>query len=99
FVFTKLFYVLAALAFIPLSLSWGRPWLAWLALAYDVLLISTAIVDARISGLPPGFQISREFAGRFAMGAETGIRLQLQNASKRSVSMNVKDEYPPQMTL
>ena len=99
FVFTKLFYVLAALAFIPLSLSWGRPWLAWLALAYDVLLIAAAIVDARISRLPPGFQISREFAGRFAMGAETEVRVQLQNASNRSVSLIVKDEYPPQMTL
>jgi uncharacterized protein (DUF58 family) len=99
FVFTKLFYVLAALAFIPLSLSWGRPWLAWLAFAYDALLLAAAIVDARISRLPPGFQISREFAGRFAMGAETEVRLQLQNASSRSVSLIVKDEYPPQMTL
>ena len=99
FVFTKLFYALAALAFIPLSLSWGRPWLAWLALAYDVLLIAAAIVDARISRLPPGFQISREFGARFAMGAETEVRLQLQNASNRSVSLIVKDEYPPQMTL
>src|SRR6185503_4499819 len=40
-----------------------------------------------------------EFAGRFAMGAETEVRLQLQNASNRSVSLIVKDEYPPQMTL
>ena len=99
FVFTKLFYILAALAFIPLSLSWGRPWLAWLAFAYDVLLIAAAIVDARISRLPAGFQISREFAGRFAMGAETEVRLHLQNASNRSVSLIVKDEYPPQMAL
>ena len=99
FVFTKLFYVLAALAFIPLSLSWGRPWLAWLAFAYDALLLAAAIVDAGISRLPPGFQISREFGGRFAMGAETEVRLQLQNASNRSVSLIVKDEYPPQMTL
>jgi uncharacterized protein (DUF58 family) len=99
FVFTKLFYVLAALAFIPLSLSWGRPWLAWLAFAYDALLLAAAIVDAGISRLPPGFQISREFAGRFAMGAETEVRLQLQNASNRCVSLIVKDEYPPQMTL
>jgi uncharacterized protein (DUF58 family) len=33
------------------------------------------------------------------MGAETEVRLQLQNASNRSVSLIVKDEYPPQMTL
>lgn len=99
FVFTKLFYILAALAFIPLALSWGRPWLAWLALAYDVLLIAAAVIDARISKLPPGFEISREFAGRFAMGAETEVRLHLHNASNRSLSLIVKDEYPPEMSL
>jgi uncharacterized protein (DUF58 family) len=99
FVFTKLFYVLAALALIPLSLSWGRPWLAWVALAYDVLLFAAAVVDARLTHLPPGFVVSREFGSRFAMGAETEVRVQLQNASNRSLSLIVKDEYPPQMTL
>ena len=72
---------------------------AWLALAYDVLLIAAAIIDARISHLQPGFQISREFGGRFAMGAETEVRLHLQNASNRSLALIVKDEYPPQMSL
>jgi len=99
FVFTKLFYVLAALALIPLSLSWGRSWLAWVALAYDVLLFAAAVVDARLTHLPPGFVVSREFGSRFAMGAETEVRVQLQNASNRSLSLIVKDEYPPQMTL
>ena len=99
FVFTKLFYVLAALALVPLSLSWGRSWLAWVALAYDVLLVTAAVVDARLTQLPPGFVVSREFGSRFAMGAETEVRVQLQNASNRSLSLVVKDEYPPQMAL
>lgn len=99
FVFTKLFYVLAALAFVPLSLSWGRPWLAWLALVYDALLIAAAVIDARLSHLPPGFHVSREFGGRFAMGAETEVRIHVQNASNQSLSVIVKDEYPPQMAL
>ena len=99
FVFTKLFYVLAALALVPLSLSWGRSWLAWVALAYDVLLVTAAVVDARLTQLPPGFVVSREFGSRFAMGAETEVRVQLQNASNRSLSLIVKDEYPPQMAL
>lgn len=99
FVFTKFFYALAALAFIPLSLSWRWPWLAWIALAYDLLLILVAIVDAQTSQLPKGFEISREFGGRLAMGAETGVRVHLQNASNRSVSLRLKDEFPPQMIL
>ena len=99
FVFTKLFYVLLALAFVPLALSGGRPWLAWLALAYNVLLLTAAIIDSRISKLPKNFRIYREFGGRFAMGAETDVMIQIYNDSKRRMSLKVKDEYPPQMVL
>ena len=99
FVFSKLFYFLVALAFIPLILSWDRPWLRWAALAYNVLLLGAAIAESRISKLPSGLTISREFSGRFAMGAETEVKLQIENASNRSLSMVVKDEYPPQMSL
>ena len=99
FVFTKFFYVLAALAFIPLSLSWQRPWLAYIALAYDFLLICAALADARLSELPKDFHVAREFGSRFAMGAETEVRIHIQNNSPRAVSLMVKDEYPPQMIL
>jgi uncharacterized protein (DUF58 family) len=99
FVFTKLFYLLVALAFVPLVLSWERPWLRWVALAYNVLLLGAAIVEARLTHLPKDVTISREFGGRFAMGAETEVRIHVQNASNRSISLIVKDEYPPQMSL
>ena len=99
FVFTKFFYVLAALALVPLSLSWQRPWLAYVAFAYDLLLIVAAILDARFSELPPGFRVTREFNGRFAMGGETEVSINIQNASARAVSLKLKDEYPPQMII
>ena len=99
FVFTKTFYFLAALAFVPLSLSWQQPWLAWVALAYDVLLIAAAIVDSRLSQLPTGFLVWREFDSRFAMGGETEVKVHIQNASNRALSVIVKDEFPPQMIL
>jgi uncharacterized protein (DUF58 family) len=99
FVFTKLFYLLLAAGFIPLSLSWGRPWLRWLTLADDITLVIVAIVDARTSHLPAGVRIAREFGGRFAVGAETEVRIDIQNSSPRSVSLIVKDEYPPQLKL
>jgi uncharacterized protein (DUF58 family) len=82
-----------------LLLSWERPWLRWAALAYNLLLLGAAIAEWRFSKLPSGLTISREFGGRFAMGAETEVKLHIQNSSNRSVSMFVKDEYPPQMTL
>jgi len=99
FVFTKFFYFLIALALIPLSLSWDRPWLRWLALLYNLLLFAAAFAESRFCQLPNGLMISREFGSRFAMGAETEVRIHIQNASNRSVSLLVKDEYPPQMSL
>jgi uncharacterized protein (DUF58 family) len=99
FVFIKLFYFVIALALVPLALSWDRPWLRWVALAYNLLLFTTAFVESRFCQLPKGVMISREFGSRFAMGAETEVRIHIQNASNRSVSLMLKDEYPPQMSL
>src|SRR6185503_8091232 len=99
FVFSKLFYLLMALGLILLSLSWGRLWLRWLALAYDLALLALAFIDARRSQLPKSVHISREFNGRFAVGAETEVHINVQNAQPHAVSLIVKDEYPPQMKL
>jgi uncharacterized protein (DUF58 family) len=99
FVFTKLFYLLIAAGLILLSLSWGRPMLRWAALAYDVALIVVAIIDARRSHLPKGVSITREFSGRFAVGAETNVSINVQNAQPFAISLAIKDEYPPQMKL
>jgi uncharacterized protein (DUF58 family) len=99
FVFTKRFYFLVALAFVPLSFSWGRPWLAWLALVYNIALLALAIVDSKISRLPEGLKIARTFAGRFAMGAPTEVHLEVHNHSTSAASLVVKDEYPPQLQL
>src|ERR1044072_4772513 len=99
FVFTKLFYLLIAAGLILLSLSWGPPWLRWVALAYDLALIALAIFDARRSQLPKGVRITREFSGRFAVGAETEVRLNVQNAQPHAISLVLKDEYPSQMKL
>jgi uncharacterized protein (DUF58 family) len=99
FVFTKLFYLLVAASLILLSLSWGRPWLRWVALGYDIALIALAIIDARRSQLPKAVRITREFSGRFAVGAETSVSINVQNAQPHAVSLVIKDEYPPQMRL
>jgi uncharacterized protein (DUF58 family) len=99
FVFTKFFYVLVGLGFIPIALSWERPWLRWVALAYNVLLLAAAVAESRFCKLPDSVTISREFGSRFAMGADTEVRIHIQNASPRSFTMIVKDEFPPQMVL
>ena len=99
FVFSKLFFLLIAGSLVILSLSWGRPWLRWVALAYDVVLIIAALIDARRSTFPKTLRIFREFSGRFAVGAETDVNINVQNSGSRPVSLVIKDEFPPQMKL
>lgn len=99
FVFSKLFYLLLAAGLILLSLSWGHPWLGRITLAYDFLLLVMVLVDARTSRLPAGVSVKREFGGRFAVGAETDVRIEMQNGTGHPVSLVVKDEYPPLMML
>ncbi|OLD26202.1 MAG: hypothetical protein AUJ04_06330 [Acidobacteria bacterium 13_1_40CM_3_55_6] len=99
FVFTRLFYALMAIGLVPLSLSWNRPMLRWLTLTYDLALIGAAIFDAWNSRLPKRVGIERHFGGRFAVGAETEVRIEIANRTARDISLIVKDEYPPQMKL
>lgn len=99
FVFTKFFYVLLAVGFIPLSLSWGRPALRWATFAFDAALLLAALIDARISQWPAGVTVERDFGGRFAVGAETEVRVRVFNNTPRALTLLVKDEYPPQMQL
>ncbi len=82
-----------------LSLSWSRPLLRWVVLAYDVALILAAILDAHLSKLPRTLRITREFSGRFAVGAETDVHINIQNSGARAISLVIKDEFPPQMKL
>jgi uncharacterized protein (DUF58 family) len=99
FVFTKLFYVLLAAGFVPLSLSWQRPVLRYLTLAYNVLLLVAAFIDSRLSRLPASFSLERDFDGRFAVGAETEVRVKILNNSPRTLTLILKDEFPPEMKL
>jgi uncharacterized protein (DUF58 family) len=99
FVFTKLFYASLAIGLVPLSLSWNRPMLRWLTLAYDLALFAAAVFDAWNSRLPARVRIERHFGGRFAVGAETEVRIEIANHTAREISLIVKDEYPPQMKL
>lgn len=99
FVFSKLFYALLAVGLVPLSLSWNRPLLRWLALAYDLLLIAFAVFDAWNSKLSDRVTFQRHFGSRFAVAAETEVRVEIANRTPRDLSLMAKDEYPPQMKL
>lgn len=100
FVFSRRFYILFALGFIPLSLSWNLPVLRYLVLLYDILLIALAFADYFLSRkLPEDFRIEREFDKRFAIGDETDVRLKIENSTPNDYYIKIKDEYPPEMKL
>jgi uncharacterized protein (DUF58 family) len=100
FVFAKLFYLLLALGFVPLSLAWGWPDLRWYAACYDATLLLLVFIDARVSrALPAGVEIARELGGRFHIGAPTEVRVRIANHAARLLRLRVKDEHPPELHL
>ena len=100
FVFSRRFFILLALGFLPLSLSWNLPALRTAVFALDALLVALAVVDYFTSRkLPEEMTIGREFSRRFAIGDETEIALKIENRSARSFYLRFKDEFPPEMKL
>jgi uncharacterized protein (DUF58 family) len=99
FIFAPLFYALVVLGLVPLSLSWGRPGLRWWTLAYDTALLAAAFLDARLSRWPKGVEIERDILGRFNVGASTEVRITVLNRTPRTITLKIKDEYPPEMRL
>ena len=73
--------------------------LRWLTLTYDIIIVAIAIFDAWNSKLSPRVGIERHFGSRFAVGAETEVRIEIANHTPGDLALIIKDEYPPQMKL
>ncbi|MEO7539213.1 MAG: DUF58 domain-containing protein [Pyrinomonadaceae bacterium] len=100
FVFSSRFYFLFAVGVVPLSLSWNFPPLMTGVLIFDVLLIAAAVGDYLVSTrLSNGLSCSRRFDKRFSIGDRNGVILHLENAAATAITLQIKDEYPPEMTL
>jgi uncharacterized protein (DUF58 family) len=100
FIFSRLFYILLAISFVPLSLAWNFPELKYFVLAFDILLIALTLFDWFISRkLPDDLKIHREFEKRFAIGDTNDIKLHIENQSPRSFNLQIKDEFPAEMKL
>ncbi|MBK9215056.1 MAG: DUF58 domain-containing protein [Chloracidobacterium sp.] len=99
-IFSRRFYILFALGFVPLSLSWGVAELRYGVLAYDVLLIVGAVVDFLVSrrGMDD-VVFTREFDRRFAIGDPAKVSLLVENQSSSDMWLRIKDEYPSRMHL
>lgn len=99
-IFSRRFYILFALGFVPLMLAWSWPDLAYAVLVYDVVLVAAAIADFLLSrGRIVEIAVSREFDGRFAIGDATKVSVLIENQSSSDIHLRIKDEYPPRMHL
>ena len=100
FVFSRRFYILLAIAVVPLSLSWNFVALRYGVLAFDVLLVAAAVIDYLTSRkLDVGFHLTRKFDKRFAIGDTTKVSILIDNATSRPMHLRIKDEYPAEMKL
>lgn len=100
FTFTRRFFILLAIGFVPLSLSWTFPALRYAVLAFDLIVIALAVVDLFISRrLPQEFTAARDFNKGFAIGDPTTVSVRIENGSEQSFHIKVKDEYPAEMIL
>ena len=100
FIFSRRFFILLAVGFVPLSLSWNLPALRYAVLIYDAALVALALFDYFASRkLPAELTIVRQFEKRFAIGDETKIKLHIENASARNFRLKIKDEFPPELIL
>lgn len=100
FIFSRRFYLLLAVALVPLSLSWNVPSARYGVLVYDVLLIAVAIVDYAISRkLPAGLTVVRRLDRRLAIGSVARVTVCVDNATDRKFYLRIKDEYPAAMRL
>ncbi len=81
FVFSRLFFILLAAGFVPLSLSWNFSALRWFVLAYDVLLLGLVLTDWWISRrLPAGLTIKRGIENVLPLATRTKWRSILRTA-------------------
>lgn len=100
FVFSRRFFILIAIGFVPLSLSWSFPELRWAVLGFDILLILLALADWLISRrMPDGLSVKRVIEKRFAIGDPSEVTLQIENNTNRDFRLAIKDEFPPELKL
>lgn len=97
FVFSNQFLWLFAAGAILFSLGWINPALLAIGGAFDVGLLIAALIDYRSVGRAGSFSVTRHCEGRFLLGAENIVLLEVVNTQRLPITVHIKDEYPPEM--
>jgi uncharacterized protein (DUF58 family) len=97
--FTLRFIILIALGIIPILLAWSPAWSKWYLLGWNLVCLSLAFIDYYRTEDAEQFEIVRKLSKRFIIGEENEVQIELSSSFKRQISLQVKDEYPPELEL
>lgn len=93
-VFTARLALLAAAGIIPLLLLKGAASI-WIWLLYNLMIAGLALVDFFLSPHPSRFSVMRRAERVFSLGAQNRVVLEVRNPANWTVSVEVKDDFPP----
>jgi uncharacterized protein (DUF58 family) len=86
--------ILLLLGGVPLAGASFSPLLAWLALAYFILIGVLVGADLVLTPAPALIEVERLHDARLSLGANNLITLLLANRSTRTLHVTLRDEYP-----
>lgn len=97
FIFARRFFWLLALGLLPLSFSWMAPALVDITIGYNLLLFLAAWFDNAQTGRLMNLQVERHVHHHLSLDAKNPVTLRLWNHSLRAATIQLEDEYPPEM--
>lgn len=102
-IFTRRFFLLFALGALPLVVVWpsfgARPGVKWSLLIYDLVLLALAFIDYRRAKTETHLSATRHLPRRFMIGEENEVQLHISHTTRRQFTLQIKDEYPPELEL
>lgn len=101
--FTRRFFILFALGALPLLAVWpsfgARSGVKGSLIVYDLFLLALALIDYRRAGKEAQLSVTRHLPRRFMIGEENEVRLHISHRARRQFTLQIKDEYPPDLEL
>src|SRR5262245_59617072 len=105
--FTRRFFLLFALGSLPLLFLWSSfiaksnltRGLKWGLLVYDIVLLAAAYFDYRRTENARQIHVRRVMPRRFMIGEENEVQIHIGHHAPRRFTLQIKDEYPPDLEL
>jgi len=91
---TPLFLVAFLVAVPLMALSGASPLLGWAGLGWCAFMLALLVADSRLSARAHRVTVERIAEPKLSLGAENKVRLRLENLSRWTIGLRVKDDPP-----